>query len=38
MISVGNDHSVFEAYLPDLPKVRIHITNKVFYILFRFKL
>lgn len=38
MIPVRNDHSVFEAYLSNLPKVGIHITNKVFYVLFGFKL
>ena len=38
MIPVGNNHSIFEAYLSNLPKVRIHITNKVFYTLSGFKL
>ena len=38
MISIRNDLSVFEANLSHLPKVRIHITNKVFYIVFGLKL
>ena len=38
MISVRNDYGVFKAYLSNLPKVRIHITNKVFYLLSGFKL
>ena len=38
MISVRNDYGIFEAYLSNLPKVRIHITNKVFYTLSGFKL
>lgn len=38
MIPVRNDHSVFEAYPSDPPKVWIHIENKVFYILSGLKL
>ena len=38
MISVRNDYGIFEAYLSNLPKVRIHITNKVFYLVSGFKL
>ena len=38
MVPVGNDHRVFEADFGYLPKVWIHVANKVFYILFGFKL
>ena len=38
MIPARNDHSIFEANLSHLPKMRIHITNEVFYILSGFKL
>ena len=38
MIFICNNSSLWEAYLCNLPKVRIHVTNKVFDIVSWFKL